>query len=321
MNKRVLVIDQLNMFFRAYIVDPSLSENGQPIGGLKGTLKIMQKLVRETNPDKIVICWDGAGGSKKRRSIKKDYKGNRRPIRLNREIRNLSDSEEIQNKIWQQTRLMEYFNYMPLSQIMLPDVEADDVIAYACHMPALEGWQKLIVSSDKDFYQLLDNETVLYRPVQKEFANKNSVVEKFGIHPNNMTMARAMAGDKSDNLEGIGNCGLKTVSKRFPFLCEEKSYTMTEIYDYARDQMKTKNLKVYENLLEYSEVFERNYKMMQLYAPSISINGKQTIRDSILDSKPALNKTQIRKMMIEDGFVDYDWTLLFQKLNAICFSK
>ena len=85
--------------------------------------------------------------------------------------------------------------------------------------------------------------------------------------------------------------------------------------------MKTKNLKVYENLLEYSEVFERNYKIMQLYAPSISINGKQTIRDSILDSKPALNKTQIRKMMIEDGFVDYDWTLLFQKLNAICFSK
>ena len=70
MSKRILVIDQLNMFFRAYIVDPSLSENGQPIGGLKGTLKIMQKLLRETKPDKIIICWDGAGGSKKRRSIK-----------------------------------------------------------------------------------------------------------------------------------------------------------------------------------------------------------------------------------------------------------
>ena len=62
------------MFFRAYIVDPSLSENGQPIGGLKGTLKIMQKLLRETKPDRVVICWDGAGGSKKRRSLNKDYK-------------------------------------------------------------------------------------------------------------------------------------------------------------------------------------------------------------------------------------------------------
>ena len=74
-------------------------------------------------------------------------------------------------------------------------------------------------------------------------------------------------------------------------------------------------------MLDESETFERNYKMMQLYAPSISITGKQTIRESILDNDPALNKTQIRKMMIEDGFVDYDWTSLFQKLNAICFSK
>ena len=49
--KRVLIIDALNMYFRAYIVDPSLSTNGQPIGGVKGFLKILQKLVRETKPD------------------------------------------------------------------------------------------------------------------------------------------------------------------------------------------------------------------------------------------------------------------------------
>ena len=60
--KRVLVIDALNMYFRAYIVDPSLSTNGQPIGGLKGFLKILQKLCRDTDPDQVIICWDGAGG-------------------------------------------------------------------------------------------------------------------------------------------------------------------------------------------------------------------------------------------------------------------
>jgi len=64
---RVLIIDALNMYFRAYIVDPSLSSNGQPIGGVKGFLKILQKLVRETKPDQIVIAWDGAGGSQKRK--------------------------------------------------------------------------------------------------------------------------------------------------------------------------------------------------------------------------------------------------------------
>ena len=321
MSKRVLIIDQLNMFFRAYIVDPSLSENGQPIGGLKGTLKILQKQLRESNPDRIVIGWDGAGGSKKRRAMNKDYKGSRRPIRLNRDIRNLSESEEIQNKIWQQTRLIEYFNHMPVTQIMLPDIEADDVIAYACQISALKGDQKLIVSSDKDFYQLLDNETVLYRPIQKEFLNKNSIIEKFGIHPNNMTIARAMAGDKSDNLEGIGGCGLATVSRRFPFLKEEKSYTLTEVLDYSKEMLEDHKLKVFENLVEKQDTFVKNYKIMQLYSPSISPGAKQTIRSSITDVDLQLNKTAIRKMMIEDGFIDYNWSSLFQSLNKVCFTK
>ena len=67
--KRVLIIDALNMFLRAYIVDPSLSTNGEPIGGFKGSLKIVQKLVRMTKPDEIVIVWDGPNGSRKRRSL------------------------------------------------------------------------------------------------------------------------------------------------------------------------------------------------------------------------------------------------------------
>ena len=64
--KRVLVIDALNAYLRAYIVDPSLSSNGQPIGGIKGFLKILQKLVREINPSEVLVIWDGPNGSMKR---------------------------------------------------------------------------------------------------------------------------------------------------------------------------------------------------------------------------------------------------------------
>ena len=84
--KRLLVIDALNMYFRAYIVDPSLSTNGQPIGGMKGFLKILQKLLREIKPDEVIICWDGEGGSTKRKSSDKNYKQGRKPISLNRDI-------------------------------------------------------------------------------------------------------------------------------------------------------------------------------------------------------------------------------------------
>ena len=68
--KRILIIDQLNLFFRNYIVNPSLSLNGAPIGALKGCIQSIQKIVRESKPDVIVICWDGEGGSQKRKILK-----------------------------------------------------------------------------------------------------------------------------------------------------------------------------------------------------------------------------------------------------------
>lgn len=111
--KRLLIIDALNAYLRAYIVDPSLSTNGQPIGGLKGFVKILQKLVRDTNPDQIVVVWDGPNGSAKRKSMDKNYKEGRKPIRLNRAFHNLTEDEELQNKMWQQSRVIEHSIILP----------------------------------------------------------------------------------------------------------------------------------------------------------------------------------------------------------------
>ena len=125
----------------------------------------------------------------------KGYKEGRKPIRLNRDIRNLSENEEIANKIWQQTRLAEYLNELPIIQLVLPAVEADDIISVVAQHPLYNGWQKVIVSSDKDFFQLCDNETVVFRPIQKEVINQKALVEQYGIHPKNFALARAIVGD------------------------------------------------------------------------------------------------------------------------------
>ena len=122
--------------------------------------------MRETKPDQVVIVWDGPGGSKRKKIVNKDYKEGRSPIRLNRGIQGLLDeNEELENKIWQQTRLVEYINNLPIIQIMIPGIEADDVIAHIVQEPNLREHQKIIVSSDKDFDQLCDDTTVLFRPV------------------------------------------------------------------------------------------------------------------------------------------------------------
>jgi 5'-3' exonuclease len=317
--KRVLIVDALNMYFRAYIVDPSLSSNGQPIGGVMGFLKILQKQIRDSKPDRIVIAWDGPGGSRKRKQMDKNYKAGRKPIRLNRSIRNLSESEEIDNKIWQQTRLVEYLNQMPVSQLLLPDIEADDVIAYATNLPYFDGWQKVIVSSDKDFFQLCDDETVVYRPIQKQVMNKKRIIEDFNIHPNNMALARAIAGDVSDNLPGIKGVGLPTIKKRLPFLCEEKSYTIDEVVDFC-DNIDS-NLKVYSSIIENEDVIEHNYKMMQLYSPALSYNAKQQVKFAIEEADQLFSLTEMKKMMIKDGFGTWDWSDLIQIMRRITVEK
>jgi 5'-3' exonuclease len=313
--KRLLVVDALNMYFRAYIVNPTLSTNGQPIGGTVGFLKILQKLCRETRPDEIVICWDGEGGSRKKKLVNKGYKEGRKPIRLNRDIRNLTDNEEMENKVWQQTRLFEYLNNLAVIQLMLPAVEADDIIAQVVQSPQYSGWQKVIVSSDKDFFQLCDGETVVLRPIQKEIMTSSTIVEKFNIHPSNFALARAIAGDKSDNLPGIRGAGLATIAKRFSFLSEDRSHTLTKILQHC--EKVEKPLKVHTEILENKELIQENYKLMQLYLPSISVQGKGKIKYAIENFVPELNLTNFRAMSLEDGFIELAFDELFTTMKRM----
>ena len=313
--KRVLIIDALNMFIRAYIVDPSLSTNGQPIGGIKGTIKIMQTLVRLTNPDQIVVVWDGPNGSNKRKSIDKNYKEGRKPLRLNRAVHNLSDEEVVHNKMWQQTRVIEYFNEMPIIQIMLPEIEADDVISYVSSMPYYKGWQKVVASNDKDFYQLCDDETLVYRPTSGELMNKTRIINEIGIHPRNMALARAIAGDASDNLPGVKGAGLVSVKKRLSFLASEKDYTIDEVIEFCENA--NSKLKFFTNIVEGKNTIKHNYKMMQLYAPLMSVQSKNKAASAIKNFECTYNKTAVIRFMREDGFGELNWADLEAILNRI----
>jgi 5'-3' exonuclease len=145
--------------------------------------------------------------------------------------------------------------------------------------------------------------------------NKLRIVEEHGIHPLNFALARAVAGDKSDNLKGVGGVGLATISKRFPFLAEEKSYTIDELVDYCDDC--ENKLKVHHNILAGRDIIEKNYRLMQLYSPSLSPQAKNIIRHTVEDVALELNKTEVLKMMNVDGFGVFDWTSLFQTMRRI----
>ena len=325
MSKTALLIDGHNAFIRAYTVDPSLSTNGDPIGGVKGCLKILQKELRELSVERVIIIWDGPGGSQKRRAINSNYKVGRKPLRLsphlNRHSENLTDEEKYQNRAWQMNKAMEYLNELPVVQLMVPNVEADDVIAYLANGSVLNNWNKIIYSNDKDFFQLCSNSVRIYRPVLKQNKMKSvdDILEEHGIHPVNFAMARAIAGDTSDNLPGVKRVGLKTVRSCFEFLKEEKSYMFSDIEQYCKYTKSKK--KAYENILKDIDLVKENYKIMQLYSPMLSIQAKQSIDHAVSNAAYEVNFTNLLIKMSKDGFGHYNWDNLKQKMRYIVKSN
>jgi DNA polymerase-1 len=313
--KRLLIIDGQNMFIRNYVMSPQLDINGNPIGGLTGFMRSLQKEVRRANPDRVAICWEGPGSSQKRREKNKNYKLGRKAPRLNREYEFATPEAERENKYDQLLRLTEYLEQLPVLQMSLESVEADDIIAWLCHCNEYDEWQKVIVSNDQDFLQLCDDKTILLRPGKNEqVLNKNKVLEEYGIHPRNFAWARAVVGDKSDNLEGVRGLGLKTMAKRFPFLSENKDYGLKDILAHAKNN--SSKIKAYQNVVDNEEIIASNYEIMQLYTSTISTQGVSKLKYAIRNDGVDLNRTQIRTMLLKDGIGTLNIDELMLILNS-----
>ena len=314
--KNVIIIDALNMFLRSYVISPHLDRRGWPVGGTIGFLKSLQKVSRDFVADEIIIAWDGHEGSQRKRSMNKDYKGGRKPVRFNRRMVEIPPDKEEANKGYQQVRLMEYLNEMPVIQLVADFTEADDIIAHVINHNKYHGWLKTIISSDKDFFQLCRPDVQIYRPIQKKIVTQQSVIDEFKIHPNNFALARAMAGDSSDNLPGIKGAGLKTIAKRFPYLIRQDEYTCADI---VRDcAMQGKKLKIHENIQKDEQLIKDNYRIMQLQYPNIRPMNRQLITKAVDDFEPTFSKIKFTQMLFDDdaGHLNFsDLYTIFRKIN------
>jgi len=303
------------MFLRSYVISPHLDKKGWPIGGTIGFLKSLQKVSRDFNADEIIVAWDGHEGSQRRRSMNKDYKGGRKPVRFNRRMVELPPEKEEANKGYQQVRLMEYLNEMPVIQLVADFTEADDIIALVINHPRYDGWKKTIISSDKDFFQLCRDDVQIYRPIQKKIVTKDSIIEDFKIHPNNFAVARAIEGDKSDNLPGVRGAGLKTIAKRFPYLINKEEY---EVSDIIKDcAMQSKKLKIHENIQNNEKLIKDNYAIMQLQYPNIRPMNRELMKKAIVDFEPFFNKIKFTQMLFNDDAGSLNFSALQQIFHKI----
>ena len=128
-NDKVLIIDGLNTFIRVFSVIPTTNEDGVHVGGIVGFLKSIGYVINMVSPTRVIIVFDGKGGSTRRRKIYPEYKQNRKTkYRVNRTYDFASQEDEKQNMIMQLQRCVEYLDTLPVTVLSYDNIEAYDTI-------------------------------------------------------------------------------------------------------------------------------------------------------------------------------------------------
>lgn len=314
--KPELLVDGLNVFMRHFAANPSRSLNGNLCGGVLGFLKNIQHLVDKFSPSKITVVWEG-GGSSRRRSIDKNYKNGRRPVKLNRyysqeEIPDTSENRDNQLKI-----LIELLGMIPVTQIYLSDIEADDVIGYISRYRN-DHRHKIIVSSDKDYYQLIDENTKVWSPNQKKIIDEDTVLEKFGISPQNFCLTRCFSGDASDGIKGVRGAGFKVMSKRFPVLATCNDVFIDDIIKESKQQIQNKSkLKIYQEIIDSEFEIKKNWKLMYLDVVSIGADKIKSINYQYEKKEKLENKFAIMKVLLREGLSQFDVHTFYLSIKSL----
>jgi 5'-3' exonuclease len=325
MSNKVLIFDGTNTFHRNFVVNPTADVNGEPIGGIIGTIRSIKYMIAETSPDKVIFVWDGDGGSKKRRGIVSEYKMGRKP-RLNREVEEgVKNSRD--NFVWQSQKLKKLLPFLGVTQIEIDDIEADDTIGYL--VGCLDPCAKVVVSSDRDMWQLVSDTTVIYWPTKKVYISKGTFKDQTPILPENYVLARAMAmGDNSDNIKAIKGLGEKTLLKLFPVLTKEE-VTQQQLNDMIRrdlerdqrGELKPKltasQKRWFQVVLDSTELVSRNVEVMQLRTPNISAQAATIIRNAA-SLEPSFNMTGFKMALINNQIqvTDNELFPVFQAYKA-----
>lgn len=306
-DKIVLFLDGYNLFIRAYTSNPTLSSKGKPFGGVVGFIGMLQKMCHTFEPSKIIVVWDGPNGAEKRRKILPKYKDKegRKCVKKNR-FYEYSPEEEDHFQKEQLERLLNYLNLLPIIQVFEENSEADDGIAYLTQL--FPEHKKIIVSSDKDYLQLVNDSLhiSLFRPITDERFDEKLVFESFGVHPINFAMVRSICGDSSDNISGIPRSGFKTLLKNFPALSSKGNKVELEEILEVCEAVEKKHV-IHENLLMGQNLVRENFKITQLEAPLLDDDEKERIRRSIESYAPMFQQTEILKNMMRDGIAHLNW--------------
>jgi DNA polymerase I len=299
-NSKVLIIDGMNTFIRSWTTNPAMNEDGEHVGGIVGSLNSIAFQIREFNPTRVIVIFDGKGGSQNRRKIFEGYKSERgsKRFRVNRQYPEMMDEEDESISMKRQLLwLVDVLDYLPITTMIFDGIEADDAIAYISTDLIGEDGESVIASTDKDFLQLINDNTKVYSSTKKKFYDRNIFFEEWGMYPQNFLLYRTLDGDTSDNVPGIKGCGLKTVLKRFPQLTEDRKVDFNELFEICKEN--EKSAKLYKDILGGKDIVLRNKKIMDLSEPTISVHDRLKIKNRYIETDNKFDRMEFLKVGIK----------------------
>lgn len=315
-NKPILVIDGLNSFMRHYCANPTMSENGEPAGGFVGFLKSLGSLCNQFLPSQVVVVWESGGNQKRREISGGSYKDSRRPASLNRYYEDdIPNTRENHNK--QISLTIEALKCLPINQIYVKDTEADDVIGYICHYKFKES-NIIIVSSDRDLYQLISPRVKQWSLNQKKLIDEKEVIEKFGVTPQNFCVARSFIGDSSDSIDGVKGAGFKTMSKKFPELSQEQFVSVDEIVSKAKILSEKSGATLFKSIIGGHEEAKKNWKLMHLDVSRLNGDQVKRVETQLGTPRPQANKISLLRILNRESLRTIDIDSTYASIKATC---
>lgn len=200
-SKKIVIIDGSNILIRAFSITQKYQQNLYAY-----FLKDVSNIITKFKPSVCYIVFDGQGNSNAKKKLYAQYKANRGHV-------SKIQTDDFKN-------LFQLLKQLPLIVVRKNNIQGDNVIS---HLKQINKNKDIIIcSSDKDFYQLIDQNTRIYDMIKKIVIDTKFVINNFNCHPKNFILFKCLMGDASDNIPGIKGLGPKTIQKILPQILKQE---------------------------------------------------------------------------------------------------
>ena len=289
-----LVVDGNNIAYRSDAV-LNLSVGTRRVSAIYGMLQTLRHLILKFSPCKIIVAWDSH--CEFRRRIYPEYK-------KHRSVDDDPIKKDIKEQLFEQIDAIRVLlNWINVEQMHLYGYEADDIISYLCS--SVDSGKVVIVSNDRDFLQLINDDVALYLPTDKKYIDLQTLsdtsvkVQYAGLTPRQILLKKMLCGDKSDNIPGIPGIGDRTAHKLVEIVGNPRPLDLYMAIRKAERKLTDSRMR---RALEPSaeDILARNRRLMDLRYNYDTRSAR--ISAYAHRSRPTIDQEQFRKFLIKNKF-------------------